>query len=404
MQVPSCFDPIRPVEPEELQQELSALIGDPQFQQAIAALPAGFIGNEERNKEGDKEGDKEGNEKTGSLANITQKAAQCRTNLDFQKAFIYPLINVLADNLTNGLTIDATTISDKTQPHTFISNHRDIVLDSAFLAKLLIDADFPDTVEIAIGNNLLAYPWIERLVRINKAFIVRRGLSLRETLTASKLLSEYMHFATSTKRQNIWIAQREGRAKDSDDRTQEALLKMMCMGGEGTPAERIANLGLTPLAISYEYDPCDYLKAQEFQQKRDNPAFKKSRQDDLDNMRTGIFGFKGRVHYHVCEPLDSWLQTNVGLPKADFFPALAQHIDREIHRHYTIFPANLIALDLLEGTRHEGYTNHERTQFENYVDERIGLVSLANPDVPFLRERILTMYANPARNHFAAQN
>lgn len=387
MQVPDRFDPIRPVEPEELQQALSDLIGDPQFQQAITNLPPGFIGNGEN----------------GGLATIASKAAQCRTNLDFQKTFVYPLVESLAKSLTNGLTIDATAITDKAQPHTFISNHRDIVLDSAFLAKLLIDAGFPDTVEIAIGNNLLAYPWIERLVRINKAFIVRRGLSLRETLAASKLLSEYMHFATGEKRQNIWIAQREGRAKDSNDRTQEALLKMMCMGGEGIPAERIAHLGLTPLAISYEYDPCDYLKAQEFQQKRDNPAFKKSRQDDLDNMRTGIFGFKGRVHYHICEPLEGWLQAYADLPKADFFPALARRIDNEIHRHYTIFPVNLIALDLLEGTRHEGYTDADRTQFENYVDERISLVTLPNPDESFLRKCILNMYANPARNYFAAQ-
>ena len=387
MQIPNRFDPIRPVEPEELQQALLALINDPQFQQAIAALPVGLIGD---------------GKKCG-LVEIAQKATLCQTNLDFQKTFIYPLLNVLEERLTNGLTINAAAISDKTQPHTFISNHRDIVLDSAFLAKLLIDVGFPDTVEIAIGNNLLAYPWIEQLVRINKAFIVRRGISLRETLAASKLLSEYMHFTTSAKRQNIWIAQREGRAKDSDDRTQEALLKMMCMGGEGTPAERIAALGLTPLAISYEYDPCDYLKAREFQQKRDDPAFKKSRQDDLDNMRTGIFGFKGRVHYHVCEPLDRWLEAHTGLSKADFFPALARHIDGEIHRHYTIFPTNLIALDLIEGTRRDGYTDEERMQFENYVDERVGLVGLPNPDVPFLRERILTMYANPARNHFAAQ-
>lgn len=380
MQVPSRFDPIRPVEPEELQQALQELFTDSQFLQALAYLPEGFTAG-------------------SGTAGLLQKAAACRSNLDFQRAFIYPLVQGLTDKLTNGVTINADAITDKAQPHTFISNHRDIVLDSAFLAKLLIDAGFPDTVEIAIGDNLLAYPWIERLVRVNKAFIVRRGLSLRETLAASKLLSEYMHFAVGTKGQNIWIAQREGRAKDSNDRTQEALLKMMCMGGSGTPAQQIAALGLTPLSISYEYDPCDYLKAQEFQQKRDNPAFKKSRQDDLDNMRTGIFGFKGRVHYHICQPLNHWIEAHDTLPKADFFTALACHIDNEIHRNYKIFPTNLIALDLLEGTKHPGYTEQERTQFENYIDERIGLVSLSNPDESFLRQCILTMYANPARNH-----
>ncbi|MBP3227753.1 MAG: acyltransferase [Bacteroidaceae bacterium] len=384
MQVPSRFDPIRPIEPEEIGQALASLAADPLFLAALASLPA-----------------------TGAPA-LTPEAIRAaipavRTNLDFQKTFIYPLVEQLAARLTTGLTIDADAIADKAQPHTFISNHRDIVLDSALLAFLLIGAGFPDTVEIAIGDNLLAYPWIETLVRLNKAFIVRRGLSLRETLAASRLLGEYMHFAVTAKRQNIWIAQREGRAKDSNDRTQEALLKMMCMGGEGAPADRIAALGLTPLSISYEYDPCDYLKAKEFQQKRDNPAHKKSRQDDLDNMRTGIFGYKGQVYYHIAAPLDAWLASHRDLPKADFFPALARHIDREIHRNYRIYATNRIALDLLDGTHLGGYTDAERAAFEKYVQSRVALVDLPNADAPFLTERILTMYANPLRNQLAAQ-
>ncbi len=387
MQVPARFDSIRPIEPEELQQALAQLLDDPQFRNALSAMPLMPQG---------------GADAAETLAEVRRMAASCHTNLDFQKVFVYPLLKTLAAKLTTGISINSENIPDKTVPHTFVSNHRDIVLDSAFLALLLIDDHFPDTVEIAIGDNLLAYPWIELLVRINKAFIVRRGLGLRETLTASKLLSEYMHFAVTTKRQNIWIAQREGRAKDSNDRTQEALLKMMCMGGEGSPADRLRNLALTPLAISYEYDPCDYLKAKEFQQKRDDASFKKSKQDDVDNMRTGIFGFKGRVHYHICKPIDSWLDANADLPKSDFFPELARHIDREIHSHYALYPGNYIALDMLEGTRQGDYTDEERAKFEQYVAQRVSLVDLPNPDVPFLTERILTMYANPVRNKNAA--
>lgn len=387
MKVPNQFDTIRPVEPEELQTALQQLLADPQFLAALSTLHASKA------------------EEDGSrmMENISQLAAGCRTNLDFQKTFIYPFVNQIEREQTAGLSIDSQAITDKTQPYTFISNHRDIVLDSAFLAKLLIDDGFPDTVEIAIGNNLLAYPWIERLVRINKAFIVRRGLSLRETLNASRLLSEYMHFAITTKHQNIWIAQREGRAKDSNDRTQEALLKMMCMGGTGTPAEQIQALRLTPLTISYEYDPCDFLKAQEFQQKRDNPNHKKSQQDDIDNMRTGIFGYKGRVHYHIAAPVTDWIREHQDLPKADFFTELAAHIDQEIHRNYRLFAVNLIALDMLEGTHHEGYTDSEYKAFDDYVQKRIAKIRLPHPDYDFLRERILTMYANPARNYMAAQ-
>ena len=152
---------------------------------------------------------------------------------------------------------------------------------------MLMEEDFRTTVEIAIGDNLLIYPWIKKLVRINKSFIVQRSLSMRQFLESSQRMSRYMHFAVREKHENLWIAQREGRAKDSNDRTQDSVLKMMAMGGEGTPAERLKEMHIVPMAISYEYDPCDILKAIEFQQNRDNPDFKKSRQDDLMNMRTG---------------------------------------------------------------------------------------------------------------------
>ena len=125
------------------------------------------------------------------------------------------------------------------------------MLDSAFLDVLLFDSGYPTTVEIGIGDNLLIYPWIKHLVRMNKAFTVRRGLSLRETLASSQLMSRYIHFAVTQKKENIWIAQREGRAKDSNDRTQDAVLKMLAMGGD------LRELNIVPLTISYEYDPCD---------------------------------------------------------------------------------------------------------------------------------------------------
>ncbi|MDY6248586.1 MAG: acyltransferase, partial [Prevotella sp.] len=292
----------------------------------------------------------------------------------------------------------------KTPPHwgvlwgaryTFLTNHRDIVLDSAFLDVLLIDNGYPTTVEIGIGDNLLIYPWIKRLVRMNKAFIVRRGLTPRAMLESSQLMSRYIHHAVTEKRENIWLAQREGRAKDSDDRTQEAVLKMLAMGGE------LSELNIVPLTISYEYDPCDYLKAQEFQQKRDNPSFKKSRQDDLDNMRTGIFGYKGRVHYHCAAPINTWIDELKDLPKNEFYTALAQRIDQELHRNYRLYPINYCAADLLSGKGEfiAHYTEKDRLNVEDYIAQQIAKITLPEKDVPFLRERILTMYANPLKNY-----
>ena len=248
---------------------------------------------------------------------------------------------------------------------------------------------------------------------MNKAFTVRRGLSLRETLAASQLMSRYIHYAVTQKRENIWIAQREGRAKDSDDRTQDAVLKMLamgadrssCDGGAVAPADCLRDLNIVPLTISYEYDPCDYLKAQEFQQKRDNPAFKKSRQDDLDNMKTGIFGYKGRVTYRAAAPVNTWLAELESQPRQELFAAIARRIDRELHRGYELYPCNYIAADLLSGTRDNAshYTAADEQGFSRYVDGQLAKVTIANPDLPFLRERILTMYANPLRNHIAAQ-
>jgi len=340
-----------------------------------------------------------------------------KTPLDFQKRFMKPLVKHIIRKHTDGCTFDDDALAASTheQRYTFLSNHRDIVLDSALLDVMLIEAGYPTTVEIGIGNNLLIYPWIERLVRMNKAFIVRRGLSLRETLQASQLMSRYIHYAVSQKRENIWLAQREGRAKDSSDLTQDAVLKMLAMGADGAPsmAAALKPLNIVPLTISYEYDPCDYLKAQEFQQKRDNPSFKKSRQDDLDNMRTGIFGYKGRVQYCCGTPVNTWIDELATLPKTEFFATLAHRIDKEIHSHYRIFPANYAAARQLGLTAeaneaanmlklNDNEAEKAINNFERYLAKQLDKISLPQKDDAFLRERLLTMYANPLRNYLEA--
>jgi len=312
---------------------------------------------------------------------------------------------------TDGCTFDDAMLTSLHQERfTFVSNHRDIVLDSAFLDLMLYKNGYPTTVEIGIGDNLLIYPWIKRLVRMNKAFTVRRGLTAHEMMESSQLMSRYIHFAVTKKKENIWIAQREGRAKDSDDRTQESVLKMLAMGGEGSDfVEKLRDLNITPLTISYEYDPCDYLKAQEFQQKRDNPAFKKSKQDDLDNMKTGILGYKGRVRYHCGTPINQWIDQLKGLPKNEFFTALAQRMDREIHLGYTLYPCNYIALNMLmengewrmendDKSQTSNYTAADVEHFETYLKGQLNKIKLPDKDEAFLRQKMLEMYANPAIN------
>ena len=381
------FDDIRAYGPEDLPEAYERLTADPQFKGVVEKVFPHV-----------------------PFEALSAKLKQCKTNLDFQVTFCYPFLKDLLSKASTGCDIDITNI-DINRRYTFVSNHRDIVLDSALLDVMLIDSGFKTTCEIAIGDNLLAAPGIKDLVRVNKSFIVLRSAGIREMLTNSKRMSEYMHLVINEKNDNIWIAQREGRAKDSDDRTQEAILKMMAMGGEGSATERLRQLHIVPLSISYEYDPCDYLKAAEFQLKRDIEGWKKSKQDDVLSMQTGIMGFKGAIHYHCAPAIDDYLeQIPADTPKSDIFKVVASHIDKCIHSNYRLYPNNVAALDILEGTSHGGYSESEKATFEQYIAKQLSkTVDMLNklgitPDKPFLRERMLTMYANPARNKKNIEN
>lgn len=377
MKIPEQFDPIRPFEPDELPDVFDRLLQNEQFSSVLAYLYPDVP------KEA-----------------LAAKMHACKDNLDFQKTFCYGFLVQLLARLSKGCDIDITSL-DTDSRYTFISNHRDIVLDSALLDKLLIDAGFNTTCEIAIGDNLLKLPWVKDLVRVNKSFIVERALSMREMLMASKRLSEYMHFVIAEKNDNVWIAQREGRAKDSNDRTQEAILKMMVMGGEGSIIDRLKQLHLVPLAISYEYDPCDYLKAAELQARRDNPSWQKGPMDDVTSMQTGIMGYKGYIHYQCADCIDSYLDTiPADTPKTELFRLIADHIDRQIFAGYRLYPNNYVALDLLHGdsAHADHYTAEDKAQFEAYLKGQLDKIEMEGKDDAYLREQMLKMYANPAIN------
>lgn len=375
------FDSIRPFLPEELPGVFDRMLRNEQFRKVLAYIYPGV-----------------------PVEAIGQKMHQCKTNLEFQKMFCYGFLKQLLSKASLGLDIDIDNIDIKMR-HTFVSNHRDIVLDSALLHVLLFDSGCDTTTEIAIGDNLLKLPWVKDLVRINKSFIVERSLSMRQMLMSSKRMSEYMHYVINEKTDNIWIAQREGRAKNSDDRTQESILKMMAMGGEGSVKERLLQLHIVPLAISYEFDPCDFLKAREMQLKRDVDGWKKGPMDDIVSMQTGIMGYKGHIHYHCAPCIDQWLsQLPDDMPKTDFYATVAEHIDHEIWQGYRLYPGNFVAVDLLHGTHEHAdkYTAEEGAAFEAYVNGQLAKVTdLPNPDTAFLRERILEMYANPAINQLS---
>ena len=182
---------------------------------------------------------------------------------------------------------------------------------------------------------------------------------------------------------------------------------MLAMGVESeNPVEQLRDLNIVPLTISYEYDPCDYLKAAEFQLKRDNPAYKKSKADDENNMREGIWGFKGSIHYEASACINTWLDELKDLPKNEFFTEVAHRIDQQIHAGYKLFPGNYVAADLLNGSSEFAsfYTETQKEQFQNYLQQRLDKIEIENKDEAFLRERMLTMYANPVFNKQKALN
>ncbi len=377
------FEEIRPYHDEELPQVFEELIADPDFQKVACAIMPGV-----------------------PFEVIAERIRACKTKRTFQLNLCYGIVDYIIQNTTDGLVMVNPFPLDPQMPYTYVSNHRDIILDSGFLSQLLVDKGL-DTVEIAIGDNLLIYPWIKKFVRVNKCFIVQRALPMRQMLESSLRMSHYMHYTITEKKQSIWIAQREGRAKDSNDTTQESLLKMFAMGGKKDIITNLQELNIMPLSISYEYDPCDYLKARELQLKRDIPNYKKSASDDLLNMQTGLLGKKGHVCLQTTNCLNDELEKlDRTLPKAELFLAVASLIDKKIHANYRIYANNYVAHDLLSrSNRFAGnYTVEEKKLFMNYIDQQLARISIPGKDEKFLREKLLLMYANPLTNHLAATN
>ncbi len=334
---------------------------------------------------------------------VLDKLLSIKSINQFQNEIILTFAQEVTRNTTKGVTHKGLKALSPSKHYLFISNHRDIVLDPAIINMLLAENGF-ETSEIAIGDNLLIFPWITDLVKLNKTFIVKRNLPGRQMLESSTVLSHYIRHTITERQQNIWLAQREGRSKNGNDKTQMSLLKMLNMSGEGSISENFEQLNIVPVSISYEYDPCDYLKAHEFFQKRENPKFAKTQEDDLQHMRTGISGRKGRVQVVFGNPTNKDLHKLTEKPnKNDQFQLLAELIDEQIHNNYKLWPGNFIALDLFEESNRftNKYTKEEKDTFIKYIEDHL---SKLDGDKPFLRNSLLEMYANPVRNFYKGED
>ena len=340
------------------------------------------------------------------MEQIRQTIRSCKTIKEFQTKIVLYFLDLLSKASCDAIASHNVESIDFSRGHVFVTNHRDIVLDSAYL-NMLLGKSGKETCEIAIGNNLFAAPWIEDLVRVNKSFVVRRDLTGRQMLESSKILSAYIRQEVYDKNLTVWIAQREGRSKDNSDNTQSSVIKMLAMGGPSRDLmQNIRDLHIVPVAISYEFDPCDYLKAAEFQLKRDNPEWKKTKADDVKSMVTGMRGYKGRVNYTFTRELNPIFDTFPWIDdKSAQVNCVCQTIDRELHNAMVLYPINYLAYDLKYATDKYAkmYTDEERAKAADYLNGQLAKIDIPDKDEEFLWQMLLTMYSNPVANKEALE-
>lgn len=331
----------------------------------------------------------------------------CRTKMEFQTRIMKKFLEELESRTTAGITVSGIDRIDPNKNYTFITNHRDIVLDASFL-NLSFLRNGLRTSEVAIGDNLLIYDWISDLVKLNGSFIVKRNLPTRQALDAAKELSAYIHYAITQKHESVWIAQRQGRAKDSSDHTQESVLKMLSLGGAGSLAQSLSEINIFPVAISYEFDPNDYLKAKEYLLRHRDPDFKKSQHDDLFAMETGMLNYKGHVHISFATCITPYLSTIPDTAeKQQVLHSISHQIDCGIHGGYKIYPINYIAYDRAfdSDMYSERYSAEESEKISEYIEGQLDKVDVENittQERSFMRTYMYTMYANPLRNKLLA--
>ena len=316
---------------------------------------------------------------------------------DFQAKVMDKAIGNIVRATAADLSYSGIDLIDPKKSYTYISNHRDIVLDSAILQTIFY-ANHIKTSEITFGSNLMRPQIVVDIGKINKMFKIIRGGTAKEIFVNSQNVSDYMRYAITHKNESTWIAQRNGRTKDGDDKTQVAVVKMLAMSSDKPFADNLAEMNIAPIAVSYEYEPCDILKTRGIYLSRKNGSYTKTANEDINSIITGITQYKGRIHYTICPPIGAdELARYDSASHNDKFRLLAQDIDRRIYGGYRLFPNNYIAFDLLaNGSDFDSeYTHTQREAFISYTDKAL---SLLEGDREELRNIFLGIYANPVGN------
>lgn len=373
MLVSNEYDEIRPYRDEEVPEVMARLLADPVFTRVLINLFS----------------------TEAKIQEIRDAMLQTNDVESFQLRFMVPFLENILKSSTQGLTIGGLENLEKDQSYLFISNHRDIVLDSALLNVEMYKFGYKST-EIAIGSNLLVYQWIEDLSRINRSFIVKRNIPVRQMLGASRLLSSYIRQTIINNGNSIWIAQREGRSKDGFDQTSPALLKMLNMSNKQKFVRGFQELRIVPMSISYEIEPCGNEKVAELLKRQSDPCFQKTEKDDLLSMVSGLKNQKGRIQIQFGKPIGR--HALKGLSKEgninDRLKRFAEYIDNQIYKNFKLYPNNYIAYDLYYNCNKyvDLYTIEEQKLFIDLTHQRLKLV---NEDRDEAMELWLKMYSTP---------
>ncbi len=373
------YDDIRPYTDEETPEKISLLLADPVFARVLKRV---FPDPEVE-------------------LLMRQILSGVKTIDQLQHAFVYKFVEKIIRETTDGLTTSGLENLEKDKAYLFISNHRDIILDSAFLNYVIVQYGI-NTTQIAIGDNLLIYDWINYAVKLNRAFVVKRNIAVRELMEASKKLSTFIRGSLTELHLSAWIAQREGRTKDGNDQTQVSILKMLNLSNTKSLAEGFHELTIIPLSISYEIEPCGISKVSELIRK-ETDGYQKTPEDDLRSMANGMSNHKGRVHFSFGRPiLPDFLEANEQLPVNEFLQLLAERIDHRIHQYYKLWPFNYVAYELLNGTGEfvDYYTSGDIVKFKKMIAEAQHEISYKPEEVA---RRFCKMYARPVENSLIAQ-
>jgi hypothetical protein len=368
------FDGIRPYRDPEVNAVLKGLINEPIIDELLKTVYPEL-----------------------SLADVKGHIMSVKSIREFQTKIIYPASRNLLDKSSTSFTSDGLERLNKDESYLYISNHIDITLDPSLVNFALHENGF-ETVEIAIGDNLVGKKWVRDLVRLNKSFIVRRNLSHRELVAASRLLSDYILYTLTTRHQSVWIAQREGRAKDGNHRTQQGLLHMLAMAGKEGLEHHFRALNIVPVSVSYELDPCGPDKVRSLYAERYMGGYRKSEGEDQLAMKKGILGSKGKVHVSFGKPLNILMSgRSLAENKQDFTQQICQLIDHEIIANYRLSKSNYISFDLYHGVDRysKHYTQSEKDAFSGEIEKRLaGLEG----DQAILRKIFYEKYARPVIN------